>query len=121
MLVLLLATCVAWGGMLPVVARIVVDAPHVCHCKASEHDCVCVRCQPDRPELWTSEESVKGQCGDDDAFPSASGVRGIVATPFVVVAAVPTGARAPALLTSPPEAPSRAPPVPPPERLRAAV
>lgn len=115
-----LATTVGWGGMLPVVARVLIGVDHICHCKASEHDCVCVRCQPDRVDLWLAEESVKGQCGDDDAFPSAEGVRMLGSAPFVVTPPPCTRIAAKVVAALRLDEPPRSPPVPPPRVRRAA-
>ena len=60
----------ALASSLPAFARAIGGpAAHVCHCAASLHGevtCACPLCNPDRDDLATSDEAIRGQCGDDD-------------------------------------------------------
>lgn len=79
-LILLLVLPLATAGTLPAWAALVgTESPHVCHCAADHHDCVCVRCHTDPDaETGPSTESIHGQCGDDARMVSGS-------KPFVAV------------------------------------
>ncbi len=109
-LVLVLAASLGSGGALPWFARqIAGPAAHVCHC-STHYDCLCVRCQPDRPELRFSEASIKGQCGQDEVSVVGKAFRAIVMYPAgVPVAGIELASRADA----PPALRSVAPPAPP--------
>jgi hypothetical protein len=57
------------SGTLPVFAR-ALGGPrvHVCRCEAKggHSTCACPICHPDRKDYRLSEESIRGQCGDED-------------------------------------------------------
>jgi hypothetical protein len=71
-LVMLLVLPIALSWSLPALARVVAGPPaHVCHCdmRHGHATCACPKCFPDRErdDLAFSEESLRGQCGDDNA------------------------------------------------------
>jgi len=113
-LIIVLVASVGAGGTLPWVVRELAGPPaHVCHC-STHFECLCVRCHPDQDELRFSEESIKGQCGDEDTFFVGKGVRGFVprtvGLPVAGVEVVLPSVVLPALVSTP----MRAPPTPPP-------
>lgn len=116
-LVLVLGITVALSWAMPALARAAVGpGPHVCHCEIrnGHSTCTCAKCFPER-DLSFSEDTLRGQCGDDEAVlretrfldvgAPPSGF--VIARPFQVV---PFGPRE----SSEPERPTRAPPTPPP-------
>lgn len=114
MLVLAVALSLVSGIALPAFARAIVGESHVCHCKVSEHDCVCARCNPERPDFWLTTPSLKGQCGEDEGFAAGARMPGVL-PPIVTDLPAPVAARLP--LPTPirmRSAPPRPPPAPPP-------
>lgn len=115
MLVVLVCS-VATGGMLPVWAELAgVEGPHVCHCSADHHGCVCAHCGTDQDgKALRAVSTVKGRCGDDEV---AFGGRGFVAVLVPPLARVPAacGEGIPAVRAALPRIRLRArPPTPPP-------
>lgn len=115
-IVLVLGLSLGGGSAWPMLAALFVGEVHVCHCHASHQDCLCVKCHPDNDDMRVSEESVRGQCGDDDVIAFGKAIRATVheamvsvpRSPFVaVVAAVDPSALA--------SRPAREPAVPPPK------
>ena len=69
-LVLVLGLTVALSWAMPALARAAVGpGPHVCHCEIrnGHSTCTCAKCFPERDGLSLSEDSLRGQCGDDEA------------------------------------------------------
>jgi len=66
-------------------AALFVGEVHVCHCQASHQDCLCVKCHPDNEDLRLSEESLRGQCGDDDVIAFGKAMRATVHAAMVSV------------------------------------
>lgn len=77
-LALVLLLPMAASGSLPMWARVLTPSVHVCHCGV-HHECLCVRCDPSRLDLLVSEESIKGQCGDEDDVAGAARMHALVA------------------------------------------
>jgi hypothetical protein len=114
-LVVMLALPLATSGALPLWARLAgIEAPHVCHCSIERHDCVCARCNPENEDLLLTSESLEGRCGDDDVVYPGKAVVVVTPAPIVLAPAPVASGRADRLLSQPPAAPARAPPVPPP-------
>lgn len=116
--VLALVLPLAFSSALPIFARAMGGpAVHVCHCAAhgGPASCGCPLCNPDRDDLAFTEESIRGQCGDEDlAFGAALGsavappAGFAVLRPDVVATARPSVApRLPMLFLSPPTPPPR--------------
>lgn len=87
LVVFLLLLPLATSGTLPAWARLASEPTHVCRCSVEKHDCVCVRCHPDRPDFLTSEESVKGRCGDDEHAITGTKVPFLLTAPTSIFAA----------------------------------
>lgn len=116
-LIAALALFVASGGALSSWVQIARGpGAHVCHCSIEHHDCVCVRCNPDDPSLWTSSESIKGECGTRSELLGPSAPKAMVHEPT----SVPTPGVVGELTFDPPpllsDAQRAPPPTPPPRR-----
>jgi hypothetical protein len=114
-IVALLVVCVASGGALPSWAQLV-EGPgaHVCQCSVVHHDCLCARCHPDDPSLWTSTESIKGECGTRNELMAPGAIKAVVLAP----PSVPVATLLAELTFLPPpplhDASRPPPPIPPP-------
>lgn len=115
-IVFVLVSSIATLGALPFWAQLAgVEGPHVCHCSTEKHDCICVKCHPDRDDMVLSTESLKGRCGDDEiafggkAFAAIPPASSIVLTRFHVPVAHDD------VVTKLESLPSPRPPLPPPE------
>jgi hypothetical protein len=117
-LVLVLGLSVALSWAMPALARAAVGpGPHVCHCEIrnGHSTCTCAKCFPDRDGLSYSEDSLRGQCGDDEAVLRESRFLDVgsppsgfvMARPFRLVSFDPSE-------SSEPVRPTRSPPTPPP-------
>ena len=117
-LVLVLGLTVALSWAMPALARVAVGpGPHVCHCEIrnGHSTCTCAKCFPDREGLALSEDSLRGQCGDDEAVLRESRFLDVgtppsgfvIARPFLIVHLDLNEA-------SEPHGPPRPPPTPPP-------
>lgn len=115
--VALLIACVASGGALPSWAQIAQGpGAHVCQCSVEHHDCLCARCHADDPSLWTSSESIKGNCGTRAELLGPTAMKAVV----FEAASVAAAGLVDELTFSPPPAlsdtPRAPPPTPPPRR-----
>jgi hypothetical protein len=113
LVVFLLLLPLATSGTMPAWARLASEPTHVCKCSVEQHDCVCVRCHPDRPDFATSEESVKGRCGDDETVLSGSRTPFVIAAPPALVAESSAAPRE-TIIQARASDPSIPPPTPPP-------
>lgn len=123
-LVMVLVVPLALSWSLPALARVVAGPPaHVCHCATSATDhrhatCACPKCFPElaREDLAFSEESVRGQCGDDEAVLREARCldAGVLDAPWVLAPAAIDVLPEP-LVEAPPRSSERAPPLRPPK------
>lgn len=120
-MVVALVVALASSGALPVWARLVgVEAPHVCHCSAERHDCVCARCHTDPDAaMYLSTESLEGRCGDDEMAFGGKTLLAVLPSPTTVAPA--TASLLPAPVSVRPLLLPRAEPPRPPPRIAAIV
>jgi hypothetical protein len=113
-LALALSASIGAGGALPWIARALSGpAAHFCHC-STHFDCLCARCHPDDEGLRFSDASIKGQCGDDEAFAVGKAFTAIVPPPLGVPVALGSPSRPPPPSPALTSALARPPPTPPP-------
>jgi hypothetical protein len=120
-LVVALALPLASSGALPFWAQLAgIEGPHVCHCSAEKHDCVCPKCNPDRDDLLVTSESLKGRCGDDEIAFGGKTLRAVLPSSSVLS---PVVRRSPIDLapTRSLDGLARPPPTPPPRPSSSAV
>jgi len=112
-LVLVLVASIGSAGALPVLVQIAEGSVHVCRCSAATHECLCLKCHPDDPSLLTTDDALKGQCGDDQRLLSPTTFKALATVASVLLPAAEVGVLevrvpVPSTLPRPP------PPTPPP-------